>query len=213
MTQPVPHPEAPPKPPLKQHGYVEDTLALLTGTFLVALGVLFYTSAGLLTGSTAGLAFLVSYLSPYSFGVALFVINLPFYALAIARLGWQFTLRTFCAVGLISLFAELTPRWIDIAAVNPVYAALMGGCLMGVGLLILFRHRASLGGINILGLYLQGRFGIRAGLVQMAADLCILLLALLLLDWYQVLLSVLGAASMNLILTLNHRPGRYVGVS
>lgn len=196
-----------------QHSYVEDTLALLTGTFLVALGVLFYTSAGLLTGSTAGLAFLVSYLSPYGFGIALFVINLPFYALAIVRLGWAFTLRTFCAVGLIALFAELTPRWINIAAVQPMYAALMGGCLMGVGLLILFRHRASLGGINILALYLQGRFGWRAGIVQMTADLCILALALVLLDWPEVLLSVLGAASMNLIITLNHKKGRYVGVS
>lgn len=196
-----------------QHSYVEDTLALLTGTFLVALGVQFYTSAGLLTGSTAGLAFLVNYLSPYSFGVALFVINLPFYALAIARMGWAFTVRTFCAVGLIAVFSELTPHWIDIASVQPLYAALMGGCLMGVGLLILFRHQASLGGINILALYLQGRYGWRAGLVQMTADLGILALALVLLDWPEVLLSILGAASMNLIITLNHKKGRYVGVS
>ncbi|MEX0584408.1 MAG: YitT family protein, partial [Natronospirillum sp.] len=191
----------------------EDTFALLTGTFLVALGVLLYASAGLITGSTAGLAFLVNYLTPYGFGLALFVINLPFYGLAITRMGWAFTLRTFCAVGLIAVFAELTPLWIDVTAIHPVYASLMGGSLMGVGLLILFRHRASLGGINILGLYLQGRLGIRAGNVQMGVDLAILGLALFLLPWPRVLLSVLGAASMNLILTLNHKPGRYVGVS
>jgi len=49
------------------------------------------------------------------------------------------------------------------AELNLVYAAVFGGFAMGVGLLILFRHRASLGGVNILALFLQERFGLRAG--------------------------------------------------
>ena len=44
-------------------------------------------------------------------------------------------------------------------------------------MLILFRHRASLGGFNVLVLYLQERYGWRAGLIQMGLDCSIVVLA------------------------------------
>lgn len=197
----------------RQHSLIEDALALITATPLVALGITFYSHAELLTGSTAGLAFLIKYLTEWGFGPVFFVLNLPFYLLAFLRMGWKFTLRTFCAVGLVSLFAELTPQWVSFQQINPVYAALLGGMCMGLGMLMLFRHRASLGGVNILALYLQDRFNIRAGKFQMSVDLVIVLAALLVLPVDKVLLSIAGAAILNLILTLNHKPGRYQGVS
>ncbi len=199
--------------PKDPHSLWEDAMAMLVGTLFVALGVTLYTQAMLLTGSTAGMAFLLQYASGWPFGVWFFLINLPFYWLAIKRMGWSFTLRTFAAIGLVSLFSELTARWIDIATVAPLYGALMGGCLIGIGMLILFRHRASLGGVNILVLYLQDRFGLRAGYVQLAIDGAIMLVGLALLPVDRVGLSVLGAVALNLIIALNHKPGRYMGVS
>ncbi|MGE4534892.1 YitT family protein [Halomonas sp.] len=199
--------------PKDPHSLWEDAMAMLVGTLFVALGVTLYTQATLLTGSTAGMAFLLQYASGWSFGAWFFLINLPFYWLAIRRMGWSFTLRTFAAIGLVSLFSELTGRWIDIAGLAPLYGALMGGCLIGIGMLILFRHRASLGGVNILVLYLQDRFGLRAGYVQLAIDGAIMLAGLALLPADRVGLSVLGAVALNLIIALNHKPGRYMGVS
>ncbi|MEQ5800791.1 YitT family protein [Halomonas sp. H10-9-1] len=199
--------------PKDPHSLWEDGMAMLVGTLFVALGVTLYTQATLLTGSTAGMAFLLQYASGWPFGAWFFLINVPFYWLAIRRMGWSFTLRTFAAIGLVSLFSELTGRWIDIAGLAPLYGALMGGCLIGIGMLILFRHRASLGGVNILVLYLQDRFGLRAGYVQLAIDGAIMLAGLALLPADRVGLSVLGAVALNLIIALNHKPGRYMGVS
>jgi len=196
-----------------RHPLWEDGLALLTGTALVALGIAFYSHAGLLTGGTVGLAFLLKYLLDWSFGPAFFLLNLPFYVLAIWRMGWQFTLRTVCAVGLVSLFAELTPQWMRFAELNVVYAAVFGGFAIGVGLLILFRHRASLGGVNILALFLQERFGVRAGTFQMGIDSLIVLAAVFVVPADKVVLSVLGAVALNLVLAINHRADRYMGVS
>lgn len=203
-------PEDLPQDPHRPH---EDVLAMLLGTLLVALGVTFYSQAMLLAGSTAGLALLAQYVTGLGFGGMFFVINLPFYYLAIKRMGWSFTLRTFIATALLSLFAFLTPGWVDIASLNPVYAAVIGGSLLGIGLLVLIRHRTSLGGINILALYLQERFGWRAGLVQLGVDMLILGLSFLVLEPNGIALSVLGAVIMNLIIALNHKPGRYIGVS
>lgn len=203
--------------PKDQHRPYEDVMAMLLGTFFVALGVTFYTHAVLLTGSTAGLALLLSYMSSnitgWGFGVYFFAINLPFYYLAVKRMGWSFTLRTFAAIGLVSLFSELTQGWVQFANVPSLYAALMGGALMGIGMLMLFRHHTSLGGINILALYLQDKHGLRAGYVQLAIDGVILLIALTQLPLDRVGYSVLGALTLNLIIALNHKPGRYFGVS
>ena len=196
-----------------RHPLWEDALALLTGTALVALGIAFYSHAGLLTGGTVVLAFLLKYLAGLSFGPVFFLLNLPFYALAIWRMGWKFTLRTVCAVGLVSLFAELTPQWVRFAELNVVYAAVFGGFAIGIGLLILFRHRASLGGVNILALFLQERFGLRAGTFQMGIDALIVMAAVFVVPVDKVLLSVLGAVALNLVLAINHRADRYMGVS
>ena len=206
MTQPDPLLPA-------RHRPYEDVLALVVGTALTALGLTIFAEATLLTGSTAGLALLVQYAAGYPFAVVFFVINLPFYALALMQMGWRFTLRTFCAVLLVSLFAGQTGRWVEFSYLDPLYASLIGGTVIGVGLLILFRHRASLGGVNILVLFLQERFGLRAGYVQLAIDAAILVAGLFFVPADKVALSLLGAVAINLVLALNHRPGRYIGVS
>ncbi len=157
-----------------RHSLTEDILAIFIGTLFVSFGLALFKVAGLLTGSTAGLAFLVFYLTGVPFGAVFFVINLPFYYLAFRRMGWRFTLKTFAAVALVSAMTELHPRFIHIAALDPFYAAIFGGSLMGVGFIVLFRHQASLGGVNILALYAQDHYGIRAGKLQMGIDLAIL---------------------------------------
>ncbi len=203
----------PPRPPVAvPHNLFEDVLAIFTGTLLVSLGVALFNQAGLFTGGTAGLAFLIHYASDYSFGSIFFVLNLPFYWLAWKRMGWRFTLKTFISVGLVSVMSGLHPKMVQLSQLTPFYVALIGGSLMGVGFIVLFRHQASLGGINILTLYLQEKHGLRAGKIQMGIDLCIVLASFLLVSPIAMLASVLGAVVLNLAIMLNHRPGRYLAV-
>ncbi|MFN3612069.1 YitT family protein [Tepidimonas sp.] len=196
--------------PTPRHTWLDDAQALLTGTLIVALGLVLFRHAGFVTGGTVGLAFVLHYASGWPFGALVFAINLPFYALAWVRMGRAFTLKTVLAVALLAAFTEVMPRWIVIGQLNPWFAAVAGGLLIGVGFIILFRHRASLGGFNTLVLWLQERYGWRAGVVQLAIDVTILLAAIPWVGPLQLLLSVLAAALMNLTLAINHKPGRYV---
>ncbi|WP_313530177.1 YitT family protein [Shinella sp.] len=197
----------------ERHSAYEDLIAIVIGTLFVALGVVIYTKAVLLAGSTAGLALLLQYASGIGFWWLFFAVNLPFYILAVKKLGWAFTLRTFAAVTLVSIFSRLTSELVTFSHLDPLYAAVMGGALSGTGLLILFRHRTGLGGINVLAIYLQDRFGLRAGYFQMAVDLAILAAALFVIPLDRLALSVLGAVVVNMTLAINHRPGRYLGVT
>lgn len=195
---------------LLRHRPYEDVQALITGTLFVALGIVMFGHSGLLTGGTAGIAFLIHYATGWNFGLVFFLINLPFYGLAWRRMGRAFTLKTFAAVGLLSLFVNLLPKLMSFQSLSPAFTAVMGGLLMGAGMLMLFRHRASLGGFNVLVLYLQERFGWRAGRIQMAFDCAIVLGSFALVDWQHVALSVLGAVMLNQTLATNHRAGRYM---
>jgi uncharacterized membrane-anchored protein YitT (DUF2179 family) len=154
----------------------------------------------------------IHYATDWRFGAVFFVVNLPFIALALRTMGATFTFKSFLAVALLSFFSEFLPQAIRFDWLQPLFAAVMGGFLIGVGLLMLFRHHASLGGINVLVLWLQQRFGWRAGLMQMVIDCLIVIAALLTVDVERVLMSIVGAIALNLVVAVNHRPGRYLGV-
>jgi uncharacterized membrane-anchored protein YitT (DUF2179 family) len=194
------------------HRPYEDVLGLFTGTLFVALGALMFAQAKLLTGGTAGIALLISYATGWSFGPVFFVVNVPFYLFAWRQMGRGFTLRTVAAVSLMSLIAWGLPLGLAFERLSPTLAAVLGGLLVGTGLLMLFRHQASLGGINVVALFLQQRWGWRAGRVQLVVDAVIVLTAFRVTDAWHVALSVLGAVVLNMTLAINHRPGRYMAV-
>ena len=179
-----------------RHGTYEDAQALFSGTLFVAM---------------AGMAFLLHYVTDISFGKLFFVVNLPFYWFAWTRMGREFTLKTFICVALLSLLTELFPHVMQVSYINPLFASLLGGLLLGTGCLFLARHRSSLGGATIVSLYMQNRYGVRAGKVQLAIDCVVLLLALFVVPLERVFYSVLAAVVMGVFLWISHRPGRYVG--
>ena len=197
--------------PSVPHRWWEDAQGLFTGCLFVALGVLLFREAALFTGGVPGLAFWAHYGWGVPLGAAVFVINLPFFVFAWFRLGRVFTIKTFCAGALLAVYVEWLPRWIDFAFVNPVFAAVLAGLLVGTGILMLIRHRASLGGVTIVALYLQDTRRWQAGHVQMAIDAVILAAVFVVADVRTGLLSLLGAAALNLVIAVNHRAGRYHG--
>ncbi|MBX5196607.1 YitT family protein [Rhizobium sp. NZLR10] len=194
-----------------RHSPFDDAQGIVAGSMLAVLGVSLLSGAGLLAGGTAGLAFLAHYATGISFGLCFFAVNLPFYYLAFRRLGLAFTIKTFAAIALTSVLSELVPEFIGIAHVNPFAGALFGGLVIGAGMLALFRHRASLG-IGILALYIQDRFGWRAGFVQLGFDGIILALSFFVASPFIIACSVLGAVVLNLTIAINHRKDRYIAM-
>lgn len=195
--------------PSQRHSLFEDAQAIFTGTLFVSLALILFAQVGLMTGGTAGAAFLLHYATGISLGKLFFLINLPFYWFAWRRMGREFTLKTFVAISLLAAMTEFSPRLFAIDRLHPGYAAVLGGLLLGSGCLFLARHRASLGGATIVSLYLQQSRGWRAGAVQMGMDCAIVLLALTVVEPVRVAWSVLAAVVMNLFMAVNHRPGRY----
>lgn len=194
----------------EQHSLLDDIQGLLAGSMLAALGVVMLSNAKLLSGGTAGVGFLLHYLLGIGFGPIFFAINLPFYYFAFRRMGLAFTVKTFIAVLLTSVLSALLPKFIGFSLLDPLVAALFGGLLIGTGMLALFRHQASLGGFGILALFLQDRFGWRAGLVQLCFDAMVLVASFFVATPGVIACSIIGAVVVNLTLAINHRRDRYI---
>ncbi|MEG0406716.1 MAG: YitT family protein, partial [Acinetobacter sp.] len=189
-------------PVIDRHSKIEDGLAMLIGTFILSFAMTLLQQAGIMTGGTAGLSLLIHYITDLKFGILFFLINIPFYYFAYQKMGMALVIKTFIAVALLAGFTEIIPHFFHLSSVNPIYATIFANVLMGVSFLILFRHRSSLGGVNLLALYLQERFKIPAGKVQMAIDVVILLTSLFFVDWQLILVSILGAIILNSIILL-----------
>ncbi len=194
-----------------RHSWFEDAQALVTASLFISLGYGLLSQARLLSGGTAGLALLLTRLTPFTFGQLFVALNLPFFWLAVRQMGWAFTLKTFAAIGAVSLCADWLHLVVAFERLEPVYAAVMGGSCIGIGLLILFRHQACLGGLNVLAIWLQERRVVRAGVFQLAVDGLVLAASLFVVPPATILLSVVGSVAVNMVLAVNHRPDRYLG--
>ena len=136
---------APSHPPAAaSHTLIEDVQAIVIGCLFVALSIVMLRESRLLTGGSAGLSFIVHYLTGWRFGLVLFFINLPFYIFGLRALGRRFTVKTFCAVGVLSLLAETLPK-LGVVAL---------GVVVGFPLLtaLALRHVSSAHSIVFLGL-------------------------------------------------------------
>lgn len=191
------------------HSIGEDVFAIFTAALFVSFGVYLFKACGFLTGGTPGIALLLTYWLPFSFGQIFFVINLPFYYLAWSRLGMRFTVNTFISVTIVSIFSETLQHVLSINYLNPIFAALLGGFLIGMGILIMFRHGSSLGGLGVAAKYLQDHLDWSAGKFQMAVDVMIVSVGFFTVSLDVFGLSILGAISLNMIIAVNHKAGRY----
>lgn len=193
-----------------KHSALDDAQGLGLGVFLCGLGLHVLTHVGLITGQTAGIAVIIAYLSGWSFGAVFFVINLPFYALAYRRLGAEFTVKSLLSVTALSAVTEALPLGLNLGDVNVALGAVIFGATVGIGLLAMFRHNGSLGGLGVVALMVQDSTGFRAGYVQLIVDAVIFGIAALLFPLSVVLYSLLGALVLNLVIAINHRRDRYV---
>jgi uncharacterized membrane-anchored protein YitT (DUF2179 family) len=168
-------------------------------------------SAKLVTGGVAGVALLLHYLVPLPVGLLLVIANLPFLLLAARTMGAEFTLKTTVLNVALAAFSTIAPSLMQISAIHPAFAALVGGSAIGMGVLALARHQAGVGGFGVVALWLYRTRGWNAGRTQMALDACVLAISAFVVPWDKLGWSILSAVAINGVMLVWHRPGRYTG--
>jgi len=197
----------------QRHSIFDDLFGLLSGSILFSVGLSLLHASGVITGGAAGLALLISNNTGAQVGTIYLLIGIPFFFLALWKKGWRFTLRSTLNVAFVSYLTNEMPKIFVIHVENKFVATIIANVLLGVGMIVIFRHFSSLGGFNVIALLAQERLNIKAGYVQLGLDAVVLLIGLTSYSPQIVLISLVGDAILNMCLAINHRSDRYVGYS
>lgn len=197
--------------PTTAHTLKDDIYGLALGVMFIAFGLNMLKFSGMVTGGIAGIALLISYYVPLSIGLLFILVNTPFLIFCYFSMGRAFTVKTLVVSVTLGLATQAVPLFISISYLNPLFSALVGGTFIGMGILSLARHNASVGGTGVVTLWLYRRFGINAGKSQMVLDVAVFLISLFNLPAVLLLWSALSALAMNAMLMNWHKPGRYQG--
>ena len=191
------------------HSLKEDIFSILQAILVFSMGVMFFESAELIGGGTTGVALMLSYITDVNFGWWFVLVNIPFFTLGIMRMGLKFTLSSIICVVSVSFVVDNLSPLIQLNFEHKIIPAVFAGLFFGVALLILFRHRSSMGGINILALFLQENKIMGAGIFQFIFDSILMVVCFYLFDFMTVLHSAIALAILNIILIINHKEDRY----
>ncbi|GEN54416.1 membrane protein [Halobacillus faecis] len=122
---------------------------VILGSFFVALAFnLFLLPNNIASGGVAGVSTITKGVFGWEPGVVQWVLNIPLFIMGVLILGKNFGLKSFVGTVTLPLFVLMTSEMAP-ATPNPLLGAIFGGMGVGLGLGIVFRGRASTGGIDL----------------------------------------------------------------
>ena len=144
-------------------GLWNDIAYIVTGTFLMALGInLAFDPMGLVSGGVTGLAIVVKYLTGllWDGGIPVWLSNLlfngPLFAIALMKKGKKYIAKTMFATIMLSVWIYLVP--IHQLFDDYILATLFGGVMTGAGIGMVFTRMATTGGTDLFSALLHDKF-------------------------------------------------------
>ena len=143
---------------------------LLVGSFLIAFSFnVFLVPLGIASGGVSGISILVNYETGIPPAYTQWALNVPLFLLGLWLLGKRFALKTALGSFLLPLLVLFTSHWKPLTD-NAMLASIYGGIGVGAGLGLVFRGRASTGGLDLAAQLLHRFTGVRLGLAVAAFD-------------------------------------------
>ena len=160
---------------------VRDLAACLIGSALVGISLSVFTIPNdIAPGGVSGLATALSSVFGGRVSLMTLFLNIPIILAAWTNLGKRSLFYTIFCIGLLSLFIELSARYLPSYTGNLIIAAVYGGVLCGTGTGILFLRGITTGGTDLLALILRKIFqNIPNGVLLMLIDSTVVLIAVL----------------------------------
>ena len=127
-------------------------------------------------GGVSGIAIIINYFAGLPVGLLIMVLNIPIFLLGLKTMGRRYVLNSLAGMVASSLFIDFFNQVLALpsATDNPVLASIYGGVMLGIGLGIVFRGRASTGGSDIVGMILHRYTGMSIGYGIMVTDFVVI---------------------------------------
>lgn len=129
---------------------IRDIILITVGCIVAAIGTaLFLLPNRLSSGGFAGIATILYYLFGIPMGNTIMILNIPIFILSYFRAGKTFLLKSIYATFLYSIAIDILSKittFTDDRFLDCIY----GGILIGIGLGLVFKAKASTGGTDLI---------------------------------------------------------------
>ena len=160
---------------------------------------------GFVTGGLSGLCLLFYYITDLlSTGIWYLLINIPLFLYGWVKISRRFFFYSLYGMLAFSLSLELIS--FEIAIKDPFLAIMAGGAIMGVGGGIGLHSLGSMGGLDIVSIMLNQKYGIRIGSFLFAFNMVLFAFCFTMLDTdlvlYSIALSYVSSQVLDQVLTM-----------
>lgn len=159
------------------HSYPKYLIILLA-SLLIATGTNFFlVPYKILDGGIIGIALIINYLSGTAIGLCILLCSLPVFLLAWFRerdIFYTSILGLLTSSFLIELLYPLQYYFLYYIELGSISSAILGGFLMGTGLGLMLRFKASTGGTDLLAKYIRRYVPLNVGLIIFLTDFLII---------------------------------------
>jgi uncharacterized membrane-anchored protein YitT (DUF2179 family) len=147
------------------------------GSIVMGLAyALFIIPHHFVAGGVTGIAVILNYFFRFPVGVQVIIFNIPLFIVGVRHMGRQYGVKSLVGMLVSSILIDFFHEVVRLPSPteNQLLAAIYGGVILGIGLGIVFRGRASTGGTDIVGQVLNKYTGMSVGFGIMLVDFVII---------------------------------------
>ncbi|MBN1499429.1 MAG: YitT family protein [Spirochaetes bacterium] len=145
--------------------YFFRIICITAGGMLSSLAViLFFYPHRFLSGGISGIALILDYTLGFPVSATLLLMNIPILILAFIELDLHFVISSIIGLAAYSFFLHIfRPLSGALYVPDEILAAIFGGALNGLGLGLIFKNRASIGGTDVISTIVRKKLSINIG--------------------------------------------------
>ncbi|HOS70800.1 MAG TPA: YitT family protein, partial [Bacillota bacterium] len=132
----------------------------------------------LLSGGVSGVALILNYIFELNPGVLIFIFNIPIFLAGYKFMDKEFILLSLVGMTVFSVSIDLFSFLKNVVYIeDTLLSCLYGGVLNGIGMGLVFRNRASQGGIDIVAVIVKKYFSMNLGRTSLIINFVIIAIA------------------------------------
>lgn len=157
---------------------IRQYIGMTLGVLITALAMnLFFIPHKIAAGGISGLATVLHYLFDFPVGIIMLIFNIPIFILGLRILGARYGINTLYCAAMLSIFIDLTSRFMPVVTEDILLNSLYGGVMTGVGMGLVFRFKGNTAGTALLAAIVHKLFRISVGQALLLFDVCVVAFA------------------------------------
>lgn len=147
-----------------------EYIFVIAGAAVIAIGFnAFLFPNQIASGGVSGISTILNGLFGWNAGIVQYAFNIPLFIAGVFILGKNFGLKSFVGTVALPFFVIITEEW-EAWTLNPLLGSIFGGIVLGIGIGLVFKGKASTGGTDLLAQIITKYTGLTLGTSVLLID-------------------------------------------